>query len=323
MIASIVVVLFLAVLVVVMSLVLFTAFIGRRVEKTLPPQGRFVDVDGARIHYVEMGQGPTIVMIHGLSGQTRHFTYALADRLSQDFRIVLIDRPGSGYSQRARGASARLRAQGATIAKAIRALKLDKPLLVGHSMGGGVSLAIALDDPDIVGGLALIAPLTHPVDKAPEPFEPLVIESDLRRRLIAWTLATPLGIKNGPKILAHVFAPDPVPADFPVKAGGLLNLRPSAFRSASQDLVAANDDLYDMVKLYPSLTMPVSILYGTEDNILDPQLHGVGMKEKLPSVDLQWIGGGHMPPLIAPDKTAEFIRRAAQRVFAAPAQAAQ
>ncbi len=216
----IIVALLLILALIVAGLVLFTAFTAWRVEKALPPRGKFLDVDGGRIHYLDIGQGPTIVMIHGLGGQVGHFTYALADRLSRDFRLVLIERPGSGYSTRGPGASARLRAQGDTIAKAIRMLNLQKPLLVGHSMGGAVSLAIALDHPDIGGGLALVAPLTHLVGKPPAPFESLAIQSDLRRWIIAWTVATPISIRDGEKLLAEVFEPDPAPADFPTKAGG-------------------------------------------------------------------------------------------------------
>ena len=143
------------------GLVLFTWRTARAVEKALPPQGLFLTIDGARLHYLDEGQGPAIVMIHGLGGQMAHFTYALADRLKDDFRVVLIDRPGSGYSERREGASARLRAQGDVIAKAIAALKLEKPLVVGHSLGGAIALAVALDHPDQVSGLALIAPFTQ------------------------------------------------------------------------------------------------------------------------------------------------------------------
>lgn len=303
----------LIVLLAVAGLVLFAASTARRVERALPPRGRFLDVDGTRLHYLEVGEGPTIVMIHGLGGQMAHFTYALLERLKPDFHLVLIERPGSGYSQRPPGMSARLRAQGDVIANAIRALKLEKPLVVGHSMGGAVSLALALDHPDVVGGLALIAPLTHPVETPPEPFEALAIESDLRRWLISWTFAIPVSILQGQKTLAAVFAPDPVPADFPVKAGGLLSLRPAAFRAASLDMVSANADLWDMVERYPALSVPLSILYGTEDQILDHRTQGLAMKDAVPSADVELIGGGHMLPISAPDRTADFVRDAARK----------
>jgi pimeloyl-ACP methyl ester carboxylesterase len=194
------------------GLVLFTLYTAHRVERALPPRGRFLDIGGARLHYLDEGKGPAIVMIHGLGGQMAHFTYALLDQLKQDFRVVLFDRPGSGYSRRPRGASAQLRAQGEVIGKAIEALKLDKPLLVGHSMGGGVALSIALDHPELVRGAALIAPLTHPVAEPPAAFEALAIKSDARRRLISWTLATPMSILRQRQILARYLLPIRFPA---------------------------------------------------------------------------------------------------------------
>ena len=298
------------------GLVLFTWRTARAVEKALPAQGLFLAVDGARLHYLDEGQGPAIVMIHGLGGQIAHFTYALADRLKGDFRVVLIDRPGSGYSEKPEGASARLRAQGDVIAKAIAALKLEKPLVVGHSLGGAIALAVALDHPDQVSGLALIAPFTRPIDQPPAAFEMLRIESDLKRRLIAWTLAIPFSIYYRDRVLGAVFTPDPVPDDFPVKARGLLGLRPRAFEAASLDMVSANKDLWGMVKRYGDLTMPVGILYGAQDGVLDPRLHALSLEGELPALEIELTDGGHMLPISAPDRCAAFIRRVWQRTAA-------
>jgi alpha-beta hydrolase superfamily lysophospholipase len=83
-----------AALVIVAGLVLFTAWTAFQVGKALPPQGQFIDIEGTRIHYVDRGQGPAIVMIHGLGGQLRNFTHSLLDRLADEFRVVVIDRPG-------------------------------------------------------------------------------------------------------------------------------------------------------------------------------------------------------------------------------------
>src|SRR5215470_14495788 len=155
---------------VVASLVLFAAFITRAVEKAVPPLGQFIDLDGARIHYLVRGSGPTIILIHGLTGQLRNFTHSLVDLLTDELRVIAIDRPGSGYSKRAPGASAALTAQGDLIAKFIHTMGLERPLVVGHSLGGAIALAIALEHPECAGGLALIAPLTAPQENAPTPF---------------------------------------------------------------------------------------------------------------------------------------------------------
>jgi pimeloyl-ACP methyl ester carboxylesterase len=295
------------------GLVIFTAVTARRVQLALPPRGKFLDVDGNRIHYLDKGSGPAIVLVHGLGGQMGNFTYALLERLVPDFRVVLIDRPGSGYSTRAPGASARLSSQAETIAHFIRILELDRPLLVGHSLGGAISLAVALNHPESICGLALIAPRTHVRNQVPEVFKPLVIRSKFRRWLIAWTLATPFGIRRGKQNLAAIFKPEPSPPDFRTKGGGLLSLRPRSFYNTSTDLLAADIDLPAMVARYSSIKMPISILYGTGDAILEPEVHGVAMTSKVPNLHLELVEGGHMLPITAPDVTAAFIKRAALR----------
>lgn len=299
------------------GLVLFTARTARQVENALPPLGRFIDIDGSRIHYLDQGTGPTILCIHGLAGQMRHFTYALLDELKGDYRLVIVDRPGSGYSTRPPRASAAIFAQARTLAKFAEALGLQQPLVVGHSLGGAIALALALNHPQQVGGLALLAPATHPQDELSPVFRPLSIRSRLMRWIMAWTLATPLSIRNAPTVLSAVFGPQPVPADFPSRGGGLLGLRPSAFISASTDLVAVGEDLAAMPGRYKSITQPVGILFGTGDRILDPAAHGEALAAKLPDADLELIEGeGHMVPICSAERAAKFIARMAQRVAA-------
>jgi pimeloyl-ACP methyl ester carboxylesterase len=299
---------------VVAGLVWFTANISRKVEAALPPRGQFMEIEGDRIHYVDTGgTGLAIVMIHGLGGNLLHFGYALAGLLATEFRLIVVDRPGSGYSTRAAGADATLASQASVIAKLIGALGLTRPLLVGHSLGGAISLALALDHPDCVGGLALIAPLTHARGEVPAVFRGLVIRTNLVRNLVAWTLATPLGILRGPAALKEVFAPEAVAPDFLLRAGGLLGLRPKAFYATSSDIVVINDVLPDYMKRYSSLNLLFGILFGKDDRLLDYRAQGEAMKLSCPALDLELIDGGHMLPMTAPDRCAALIRRIAGR----------
>lgn len=294
----------------VASLAAYAAVTARQVEKAIPLQGRFVEIDHCRINYLDIGSGPAIVMIHGLGGQMLNFNYGLIDRLAGAFRVIVISRPGSGYSTRPGDEPARLRAQGDLVAKFIARLGLDRPLLVGHSLGGALSLAVALDHPECVGGLALLAPLTHPVPHPPEPFRDLEIQSKFLRTLVAWTLATPMTKFKRDAMLEVLFGPDKAPEDFDTRGGGLLFLRPKTFYAASLDMVASNADLPSMVERYPSLRQPVGILFGRDDRILDYRKHGVAMKTALPDLNLQIIPGGHMLPVSHVEETAAFIRQA-------------
>jgi pimeloyl-ACP methyl ester carboxylesterase len=303
-------------LAVVGALVEFSVLAARRIERAVPPQGRFLVLDDEKIHVLEKGAGPPVVLIHGLEGQMGNFTHSLVDRLADDFRVVAFDRPGSGYSTRSPGSPAGVRAQAATLAGAIRALKLARPVIVGHSLGGAVALAIALDEPDCAGALALVAPLTHPLAKPPLVFRGLSIRSPLLRRFVAWTIATPASLLARELALKQVFSPEPAPSDFGTAGGGLLGMRPSNVYAASSDMVAANGDLEAMTPRYRSISIPIGILYGRGDRLLDPGAQGETMKERIPALDLEFMDGGHMLPVTAPDAVAAFIRRIAARAYA-------
>ena len=299
------------------ALALFSAWTARKVEKYLPPHGHFVEVDGARIHYLDEGAGPTLLLIHGLAGQTRVYTHSLLDKLKGQYRVVILDRPGCGYSTRPRQASAAISAQARTIARFIEKLGLERPLVVGHSLGGAIALSLALDHPGHVGGLALLAPLTHAQDEIPPLFRGLAVKSSFMRHFIGWTSAIPLSIRNRQFVLEQAFGPQPVAVDYGTLGGGMLNLRPHSYVNASRDLMATTEDMPAMQERYHQLTIPVGMLFGTHDRLLDHVKHGVAMTAKVAGIDLELIeGGGHMVPISSVDRTVAIIARVAQRVAA-------
>ena len=111
-------------------------------------------------------------------------------------------------------------------------LKLDRPLIVGHSLGGALAL-VARAQPSRRRRRA------RP-DRSADPgagrsrtcrrcSRPLVIRSPAVRKAVAWTLATPMGMMKAEEALKEVFAPEPVPADFGTEGGGLLAMRPEQF----------------------------------------------------------------------------------------------
>jgi pimeloyl-ACP methyl ester carboxylesterase len=249
-------------------------------------------------------------MIHGLAGQLSHYTYGVAGKLAERHRVVVVDRPGSGYSTRAPATPADLETQAASIAALIRTLSLGPAFVVGHSLGGAIALTLALEHPQQVAGLALLAPLTHIRDEVPPVFKGLTIESPFMRRLLAWTLAIPASIKASAATLEVVFGPEAVPKDFATRGGGLLSLRPSAFLAASGDLQALPDSLPRVQARYASLRVPVSVLYGKDDRILDWKANGQALVDKVPGARLELVEGGHMLPVTQVEVTAEFIEAA-------------
>ncbi len=295
------------------GLVLFTIRTVRQVRSALPPTGRFIEVPGARLHVVEHGRGPALLLVHGLAGNLCHYSYGVFDALATQYRVVAVDRPGSGYSVRSTGASAALGAQADVMAALIDKLQLGRAVVVGHSLGGAVALALAQRHPQRVAALALVAPLSHGVKGLPAAFKGLAIREPWLRELVAWTLAVPLSIAKGGEMLDQVFAPEAVPRDFGKRGGGLLTLRPGCFIAACADLVAIEEELPGMVQRYGAMDLPVSILYGRSDRILDPQEQGEALAAKVPGARLTLIDGGHMLPITAAKRTTQFIREAASR----------
>ena len=299
--------LLLLILLAVIGLVWFTWNTKRGAEVAIPPQGRFLDLPDGRLHYSDAGSGPAIVMIHGLGGQMGNFNLALTPLLTGTHRVIVIDRPGMGYSDRAPDAPANPRAQAATVAAVIDALGLDRPLVVGHSLGGAIALCLAMDHPERTRGLALLAPLTQPPSGPIEAFNGLAITGRVKLFVLSWLLAIPMSIRTAPQVLDAIFGPDPIPDDYAVKGGALLGLRPASFRNTSRDYLASGRDLRWMAGQYDGLKVPVRILFGEQDRILEADLHGRDLVAKHPHIGLEIIAGGHMLPITHAETCARFI----------------
>lgn len=284
---------------------LFSALTARRTERASPPTGRFVTVDGARLHYVEAGSGPAILIIHGLGGQLRHFSYALLERLSGTHRVVLVDRPGAGHSPRVAGYG--IGDHAALIARFIEELGIDRPIVVGHSFGGAVALALALDHPDLVRRLVLIAPLSQPMMVVHQPFKAFLAAPLWLREAACKTIAVPLGLVVRPRAQRATFWPEPIAPDFDQAAGGALVLRPATLSAGFEEISTAAVQLTQMAERYSQLRMPVSILFGRGDQVLDPAIHGQRTADAIPQARLTLIDGGHMTPVTQPDLVARFI----------------
>lgn len=307
-------------LLVLLALALFTHRTARRIEAFLPARGQFVNVPGARLHVREAGSGPAVLLVHGLGGQSAHFDYGVFEELAKNHRVVAVDRPGSGHSTRDAATPADVSTQAAALAVLIDRLGLERPTVAGHSLGGAIALTLAIEHPDKVGALALVAPLTHVQDTAPEVFKALAIESPWLRKVFAWTLAVPASIAGSKKVLGAVFAPESAPRDFAVKGGGLLGLRPRQFLAASADMQALPGHMPGVQARYAQLQVPTGVLYGRDDAILDWQKNGQALADKVAGARLQLVDGGHMLPVTQPQAVAGFIAECAR--MAAPLRAA-
>jgi len=293
----------------------YTRATTNRIEQDVPADGRFLDVAGARIHYVDRGTGPAIVMMHGLGAQLRNYSYGVADALAGEYRVILVDRPGSGYSVPT-GDQPGILGQSAVIAAFIDALALDHPpLLVGHSLAGAVALGVATHHPGTVSGLALLAPMTQPPQAMPAAIATAIEGGSTARQLFAHSLGTPISRAAYGLRWGKIFAPDPVPADFAVRGGGALGDRPVAVNAAMVELASADVDLAAIARRYPGLTIPVALLYGDDDQVIVPAVDGDRAVAAIPGATLEMTAGGHMLPVSHPEASAAFIRTCAERVL--------
>lgn len=295
--------------IVIAGLVGWTAYVTRGVERMVPRDGETVDAGGVRFHYHDFGpkDAPAIVMVHGILSSWRVFTYALAPSMARDHRIIVIDRPGWGYSLTT-GGPLSLAAQATAIAALIEKLELNKPLLVGHSMGGAVSMALAVHHPEAVRGVALIAPLTQPIDQPADLFKSYLLPKALWGP-ISHTLAVPFAIRASKERSAAAFAPDLLADDYGVRGGGMLAIRPSSFRNCCFELNTARAAMMEQAPRYSEIKLPVAILFGRGDALLDPQLHGVKTAEQVPGATIEMVEGGHMLPVMHAELTEAWLRR--------------
>lgn len=297
------------------ALVVFNLLLTRLIETLVPPIGRFIDVDGLRLHYVDTGDkpgqnGPPLLFLHGWGGQLNHFAYSLA-ALFPERRVVLLDRPGCGYSQPPRAATIQVNAR--IIAAFIAQLGLPKPLVVGHSLGGPIALTLALDHGDSIASLALIAPYTH--FTPPSAFyTALARQHAVLRWLTAWTVAPLLAIAQRARTRAVAFGPDLAPPHFWKSGGGALIYRAKALYAAAREAPGQERELTAICKRYPRLSKPVSVLFGAGDRTLEPKAQGEAFCAIAPGAHLSVIDGGHCLPMTRPKDCEIFIRAALARV---------
>jgi pimeloyl-ACP methyl ester carboxylesterase len=298
-----------------------------------PPAGRFVETTAGRQHVLDVGPdapvatpAPTVVLLHGATANLGDMRLALIDRLRRRYRVIAVDRPGHGWSERADGAAeASPQRQAAVLREILRKAGVERPIVLGHSWGGSVALAYALDYPQEIGGLLLLAPLAAPW------------RSDLRRYaewgdtpglgpFLAYTLAMPVAWLDMDRILWRAFAPQTAPANYVERASILLALRPAAAMANAQDLARLDSFTTALMPRYSQIATPVIVITGTRDHLISPRSQARHIASLLPHARLVLLPGvGHMlhhaepeRVIAAIDELAEGAERSRRAVEATP-----
>ena len=146
---------------------IYNVYRARKVEREHPPAGQFVTVDGVRLHYIEKGEGPPVVLLHGNVVTAENFdTSGMLDLVAKRHRVIAFDRPGFGYSERPHGSAWSAGTEAELIRDAFAVLGVNRPIVLGHSWGAAVALALGLNHPDAVRGLVLLSGYYYPTLRA-------------------------------------------------------------------------------------------------------------------------------------------------------------
>ena len=290
-------------------------------EAAYPPEGRIVEVDGRRVHAVMRGTGPDLVLIHGASGHVRDMTFGFMDRLTDRYRVTAFDRPGLGYTDRARDGLSRLfggegespEEQARFLQAAARELGIERPIVLGHSFGGAVALAWALSDPEGTAAVVDVSGVAMPWPGG------LGWQYRINGSALGGALLPPLVTAFPPErvvdtALVAIFAPGPVPEGYEEHLGVGLTLRRESLRANARQVAALRPHVVEMSARYETLDLPIEIVHGEADIIIPARIHAVPLSRIAPHANLVLLPGvGHMPHHSAPEAVVAAVDRARER----------
>jgi pimeloyl-ACP methyl ester carboxylesterase len=302
------------------GLAVLTEFGARRIARAHPPQGRFVEVAGGRLHVLELGSpdAPPVLLLHGASGNLQDMRLALGDRLASRYRVILVDRPGHGWSDRPDGsADASPTRQAALIHEALERIGITRAIVVGHSWSGALATAYALAYPAAVDGLVLLAPVTHPWPGGVGWYNP-ILTTPILGPLFGRTVALLLGeLLIGPAV-NFVFAPKEPPADYRDRTALDLVLRPAELTANAEDLTALKAFVTAQAPNYGAIRTPTMVITADVDKTVSPHIHSETIAAMLPRARLVVLPGvGHMLHHTAAGTVADAIDQIASGGFQA------
>lgn len=280
----------------------------KQAEADNPPAGEFVTVDGVRLHYVRRGAGPVVVLLHGNGATSLDFELSgLIDMLAREHTVIAFDRPGFGYSERPRSTVWTPAEQGALLGKALKELDVEQAVVVGHSWGTLVSLALAMDNPGLVRGLVLMSGYYYPsprLDVALMSAPAIPIVGDVMR----FTVSPLLGRLMWPLSVKQLFSPKRVAGGF-ARWPKWLSLRPSQLRAAGAESALMIPAAAKLRHRYPEITMPVTIFAGAGDKLIDPEDNAERLHRELLQSQLHSVkDAGHMLHYVAQDEIVRAVR---------------
>jgi pimeloyl-ACP methyl ester carboxylesterase len=295
-------------------------------QRKHPAQGRTIEVAGAALNILDIGPrdavGPPIVMIHGASSNLEAIRQPLGDLLARQHRVILIDRPGHGWSPRERLEDATPAIQGRMIEEALEKLGLGPAIFVVHSWAGALGARMALDYPQRVAGLVMLAPVAYPWRGGVGWYNRFVT-TPVIGPLLAYTITLPLGYFLAESGARNVFLPQIMPENFVENTATRLLLRPREFLANARDLVTLKAAVAEQAPRYGNIRVPVVVITGDKDKTVSPAIHSRPFVAAVPDARLIVLAGvGHIVQNAAPELVAREIDAMIGRITPSTAAAA-
>jgi pimeloyl-ACP methyl ester carboxylesterase len=282
-------------------------------EAAYPPEGQFIDVNGQKVHVVVRGSGPDLILIHGASGSTRDVTFSLVEKLEQDYRVIALDRPGLGYTPRITKAGETLTQQADLLSDAARELGAQNPIVVGHSFGGAVALNWAVNHPDTMAAMVLLAAPSNPWTT---PIDPLyrATSSKLGATFLVPLLTAFVPNSYVANAFSEVFEPQDAPDGYADYFGPGVTLRRHTMIANARQRTHLLPDIKALVPHYGDIDVPTEILHGDVDTIVGLPIHSALLVDQIKGANLTVLKGvGHMPQHVSQPEVIDAINRASVR----------
>jgi pimeloyl-ACP methyl ester carboxylesterase len=295
-------------MIILAALIILTLFTGIGVfviQRRFPPRGKPVSVAGATLNVVELGRrdasGPPILLLHGASSNLEAMRRPVGELLAKDHRVILIDRPGHGWSRRERERDSTPAVHARMIEEALGKLDTGSVIVMVHSAAGALGARLALDYPERVAGLVMLAPVTHPWYGGVGFYNSLVT-TPLIGPLLAWTITLPLGLLLAKASARAVFLPQTMPENFVGDSATLLLLRPREFLANARDLVTLKRAVEEQAPRYSEIRSLVTVISGDDDKTVSTVIHSRMFARAVANSKLIVLPGiGHMIQNAVPD----------------------
>ena len=268
-------------------------------------QRQSVAVDAMALNYVSAGSGRPVVLIHGNPGSYHDYTLAVFERLSESYHVFAFDRPGHGYSERQDSVRTTVEVQARIIRDALQLLAIEKPVLVGHSWGGSLVLAAAVAYGSELSGIVLLAPAAYPSVRV--EWWSLLPHVPVIGKFVVNRLTPFLGRGFVRKSLRQAYEPQDVQHDYAEQSAELW-MRPDQIRACAYDERTLGASLKALSQHYHDIELPVVIVTGSEDRLLDPNEHAYPLQKTIRNSQLMVLPEtGHQLPQTRPDAVISAI----------------